>query len=146
MPLSRSQFNQIIDLLMEFVTSEDDRTALMQRAFYGEYVVNAVDYSGRPVGFLSNCIAKLEAYNGDSALIQLLETVRDHYLGDTRRAEVQTLIDDLQESVVIVEPMTSTLTHNDDTYIFISYSRKDAGFVNRLQADLDKNGIQYWID
>lgn len=31
-------------------------------------------------------------------------------------------------------------------YVFISYSRRDTLFVNRLRDDLEKRGIEYWID
>lgn len=33
-----------------------------------------------------------------------------------------------------------------EPYVFISYSRQNLAFVERLRADLDRNQVRYWID
>lgn len=35
---------------------------------------------------------------------------------------------------------------NQDDYVFISYSRRDREFVEKLSSDLRKRGISVWID
>lgn len=87
MLLDHNQFNQIISLISALVTTEGDRETLVQGTFYGESIVGTVDYSGRSVGFMSNCIAHLEPSNGDTALVQPPQTLCDHYLGDDRKSE-----------------------------------------------------------
>lgn len=57
LPLTRDQLNQIIEILVPQVnTSDADRRALIQRAFYGEPVVDLLNYSGQAVTFAMNCI------------------------------------------------------------------------------------------
>ena len=64
MPLTREQINQIVELLIPHVNaSDDDRRALIQRAFFGEPVVDQLTYSGQAVTFAMNCVLQLRKYN-----------------------------------------------------------------------------------
>ena len=153
MPLTRDQLNQIIEILIPHVnTSEDDRRTLIQRAFFGEPVVDQLTYSGQAQTFAINCVLHLKnRYNGDPAVVQLLETLRDYYVGVDVKAQIDALLTDMDgnsavststtiETTVTVEPPVL------DAPLFISYSRKDFAFVNRLRDDLEAHGDPYWID
>jgi formylglycine-generating enzyme required for sulfatase activity len=152
MPLTRELLNQIIEILLPHVnTPDDDRRALLQRAFFGEPVVDQLTYSGQAATFALNCVLGLKRYNGDAAVAQLLATLHDHYVGVDVQAQINALLAEMGG-----KPATSTSTALDtrsngeppllDAPLFISYSRKDFAFVNRLRADLKARGIPYWID
>jgi hypothetical protein len=150
MPLSREQLNQIIEILVPHVNvPDDDRRALIQRAFFDEPIVDQLTYSGQAVTFAMNCVLNLKRYNTEAAIIQLLETLRDYYVGVDRAREIDKLLSQLNGVSNIEVP---TVTHEDvqkpqlDSHLFISYSRKDFEFVNRLRSDLGRRNISYWID
>lgn len=154
MPLDRNQFNQFIDLLSDFVTTESERRTLIQRAFFRETIVESIDYSGQPVGFSTNCLTRLESYNGDTALIQLLETLRDNYLGSNRQGEAQTLIDELRvhlttnKSAITSVPTPTAISQLDPDApkVFISYSRVNSETAREVRDRLQAFGYRTWID
>ncbi|MBN8592369.1 MAG: SUMF1/EgtB/PvdO family nonheme iron enzyme [Anaerolineae bacterium] len=152
MPLTREQFNQIVELLIPHVNaSEDDRRALIQRAFFGEPVVEQLTYSGQAVTFAMNCVLHLRKYNTETSVIQLLKTLRDYYVGPDVQAQINVLLAEIDG-----KPATPTSGATETTVragtpvldapLFISYSRRDFAFVNRLRGDLKARGIPYWID
>lgn len=143
MPLDREQFNQFVDLLLPYVIDEADRQPLIERGFYGEKIVASLDYTGKATTFAPNCIRNLQDYNGDAALIQLLETLHKHYLGPEKQTDAQTLITQINPTSAT---SSSESFSSDEHHVFISYSRRDIGFVDRLRSDLGAHHIPYWID
>lgn len=149
MPLTRALFNQIIETLTPHVITEPERQTLIQRAFYGEPIVTQLTYSGQAVTFATNCVERLRTYNDDAALVQLLHTLRDHYVGGDRAREIETIVTELVASVPTEIPMER---RGDKpalalaSHLFISYARKDLDFVTQLRTDLKERRIPYWID
>lgn len=149
MALTRDQLNRIIEILVPyFNTSDDDRRALIQRAFFSERIVDQLTYSGQAVTFAMNCVLHLKAYNTESAVVQLLKTVRDYYVGAEIQRQIDVLIVEIEGTAT---PSAATLLTTSpiptlDAPLFISYSRKDVDFVNRLRSDFKAKGIPYWID
>lgn len=152
MPLTREQINQIVELLIPHVNaSDDDRRALIQRAFFGEPVVDQLTYSGQAVTFAMNCVLHLRKYNTETAVIQLLETLRDYYVGPDVQAQINRVLAEMDGKLATSTSTATATTTNAETSVlntplFISYSRKDFAFVNRLRGDLKARGIPYWID
>ena len=152
MPLSREQLNQIIEILVPHVNAPDeDRRALIQRAFFGEPVVNQLTYSGQAVTFAMNCVLHLKKYNTDAAVVQLLETLRDYYVGSDVQTQINALLAEIDgKTAAVASPTTETLPDATapqlDAPLFISYSRRNIDFVNKLRSDLAQRGIPYWID
>ncbi len=148
MPLTRELLNQIIEILVPHVNvPDDDRRALMQRAFFGEPVVDQLTYSGQAVTFAMNSVLHLKKYNTESAIVQLLETLRDYYVGGDVKARINTLLAEIDgKTAAPIEGSIADTSFDLDAPLFISYSRKDFAFVNRLRGDLSTQGIPYWID
>ena len=152
MSLTRDQLNQIIELLVPHVNVPDeDRRALIQRAFFGEPVVDQLTYSGQAVTFAMNCVLHLKKYNTDAAVVQLLETLRDYYVGVDVQAQINALLVEIDgKTATVASPTTETPPDATipqlDAPLFISYSRKDIAFVDKLRGDLKARGVPYWID
>ncbi len=149
MPITREQLNQIIELLVPYTnTPDEDRRALVQRAFFGEQVVDQLTYSGQAVTFAMNCVLNLKKYNGDAAVVQLLETLRNYYVGVDIQAQINVLLAEIRAadgpSVSDAPPVAHALAL--DSPLFISYSRRNSDFVSRLRDDLKARGVPYWID
>ncbi len=67
----------------------------------------------------------------------------------TNAAEIDTLIAELVPAAPIRPTTTTSETATprpDGVHIFISYSRRDLDFVDRLRADLSAKNVPYWID
>ncbi len=111
--------------------------------------MNQLTYSGQAVTFATNCVERLRTYNDDAALVQLLHTLRDHYVGGDRAREIETIVTELVASVPTEIPSGA---HEDkpalalSSHLFISYARKDLAFVTQLRTDLKERRIPYWID
>jgi hypothetical protein len=152
MPLTRDQLNQIIELLVPHVNVPDeDRRALIQRAFFGEPVVDQLTYSGQAVTFAMNCVLNLKKFNTEKAVVQLLETLRDYYVGVDVQAQINALLVEIDgKPAAVASPTTETPPDATipqlDGPLFVSYSRKDIAFVNKLRGDLKARGVPYWID
>jgi formylglycine-generating enzyme required for sulfatase activity len=152
MPLTRDRLNLITEILQpHFEAADEDRRALIERAFFDEPVVGHLTYSGHTVTFVMNLITGLRRYNGDAAVVQLLENLRDFYVGPDVKTQIEALLAEMDGKPTQV-PFRKTVDVPDslspglDTPLFISYSRKDFAFVNRLRDDLKAHGIPYWID
>jgi len=151
MTLTRAQINQIVDILVPHVNgSEEDRRTLIRRAFEGESVVAEMIYSGLPPTFAMNCIDRLQNYKPIIGISQLLQTLHDYYVSASVGEQISGLITDLGATSAIEARSDSVAQHATivslDAQLFISYSRKDSAFVNKLRGDLGKHGIPYWID
>lgn len=151
--ITRHQFNQIIEILLPHVnSSEEDRRALIQRAFYGEPVVEQLTYGGQAVTFAMNCILHLKTYNTEASIAQLLETLKEYYVGPERAKEIDSILLEISSSASKVESLGPVpVTNTQDlpelaSHLFISYSRRNLDFVNRLRGDLQRRGIPYWLD
>lgn len=135
MPLDKAQREIVLNLLMKHFAAEGDRLPFLEDAFYAESVLKDFTTTGKPHSFASNCLRTVDNYNGDAATIQLLEALKD-YVGDT--SEIDAII-------VSLQPASSTTgdsgsdgqaTGSGEQHVFISYSRRDIDFVNRLRGDL----------
>lgn len=149
MALTRALFNQIIEILVPLVNTEPERQTLIQRAFYGEGIVGQITISGQAVTFATNCIERLRTYNGDTAIMQLLNTIRNYYVGPDRAREIDIIVQALMTSTP-VEASPATTDGQPalalPSHLFISYAREDLDFVNRLRTDLASRHVPYWID
>lgn len=148
MPLTRKQLNQTIEILVPHVnTTPEGRQALVQRAFFDEPIVEQLTYSGEAITFAMNCVLNLKKYNTEAAIIQLLETLRDYYVGENIQRQINALLAEIKEDDTVSTPLPDdTASVTLDSHLFISYSRKDIVFVNRLREDLKAQGVPYWID
>jgi energy-coupling factor transporter ATP-binding protein EcfA2 len=151
--LTRHQLNQIIEILLPHVnTSEEDRRALIQRAFYGEPVVEQLTYDGQAVTFAMNCILHLKTYNTEASIAQLLKTLKEFYVGAERAKEIDNILSEISPTAAEVEiPSPVSVSDTQDlpeltSHLFISYSRRNLDFVSRLRGDLQRHGIPYWLD
>jgi hypothetical protein len=86
----------ISNLMIPFVATPDQRQALIQQTFQGEQIIGQLDYTGDAKTFGVRTVTRLYEYNREAALIQLLETLRDDYLGENRRKEMDQPITQLR--------------------------------------------------
>lgn len=148
--LTREHTNQIIEILKPHISdSVEDRRALMQRAFFDEPIVERLTYSGQAVTFAMNCVLTLKRDYSETAVVQLLKTIREYYhIPHEQKETLDALLSELSASSEVLQDGDRPFIHKQrsENLLFISYSRKDLTFVNRLREDLRVLNIPYWID
>jgi hypothetical protein len=82
--------------------------------------------------------------SGKLALVRLLELMRTEH-GVTNQRRVEACMAQLT-APTMVTPAPVSAAPLGTAHVFISYSRKDSAFVNKLEAELNARGIQTWRD
>jgi formylglycine-generating enzyme required for sulfatase activity len=155
-------------MLSPFVATVADRDALLTEAFYlRNPLLYGIEREGSPKDFVIRCIKKLLDYgclsDGEHSLACLLLTVKPD-CGVDKHAEIDELIElanglccggvrepkDAVPFAPVGGPaqLQTIATPWDERMptVFVSYSRNDADFADRLIADLRAAGHPCWID
>ncbi len=153
MSLNNKQVRKIVEILIPYVDIPDEaRRALIQQAFPDQIFVEAISYSGQAEIFALNCISRLiKEEDGVALAIQLLMTLRDEYAALEDHSRIQKIISEIEAGAIETNqlaesPHNNKLNPGFTRHLFISYSRRDLAFVQRLQQDLTKYDVHYWID
>ncbi|MBN2470413.1 MAG: toll/interleukin-1 receptor domain-containing protein, partial [Anaerolineae bacterium] len=150
MPLDRDQFKACIEMLLPFVdTVPEDRRALVDRALHGSPVMSSIDWTGNPRTFATNLVRQLERFDDVTSLIMLLETLRDE-VGEPKKSAITALITSLAPPPPRRDAPTPAAGTDEvvsySRHVFISYSRKDTEFAEKLERDLNARGFTTWRD
>ncbi len=152
MPLSRNQFKACCDLLSpQFNIPPDERSAFVTTALYGSPVLDKITWTGSASVFTTNLVRTVDGEDNEShdLVIDLLMILRDS-VDETKITAIDALIATLaptEPSILAPTILSKTATPRPHgVHIFISYSRRDRDFVDRLRADLRTRKIPYWID
>jgi formylglycine-generating enzyme required for sulfatase activity len=153
-------------ILQPLVSTIDEREALLTEAFYShDPLLYAIKREGAPKVFLVHCLKCLLDHGflseTEHALARLLTIARVD-CGVDKHAEIDELIEvanSLDRAAVLKEsepaplhpdpaPVQTLATPRQERRptVFISYSRTDAEFANKLIADLNSAGHACWID
>lgn len=95
MPLDRQLRNEIVEFLLPFMDTRNNRQAILNQALFGEAIIDQIEIDGDPRGFTDHLVTKLYQYGNETALIVLLESLRDR-VGESRKAEINELVKRLQ--------------------------------------------------
>jgi WD40 repeat protein len=146
MPLTKQQFDEIVDLLEPCSRDEVSRLQLIRLVFFDNGSQPDIDVSGPPLIAIRRLVFALNDFgllsNGKPALCALLEVIRDQ-VGSEQQARIGALQAVLQNPPQRAE-FTDIWEHSPD--IFISYARADSTFAERLRTDLQAAGFNVWID
>jgi hypothetical protein len=118
MSLDKGQFSRIVELLVLQMDNPNARRALVERALFGSYILNNIDWSGSAYSFTTHLVNTLYKYGeiepGTPALVALLREIRNQY-GVERQHQIQLLIEDLskKQSTPFVESKIPTGTTID---------------------------------
>ncbi len=159
-------FPRTRQLLTPFVTTVEDRDALVTEAFFlHDPIVSNIALEGAPKTFCVKLIKKLINYGclttDEHSLARLLTTLR-YDCGVDKHPEIDELVGimnavcgddkplvaDKPDPTPIESAPITIDTPKDDRKptIFISYSRQDTETAQKLIADLNKAGHACWID
>lgn len=140
--LSQEQFKSAVDLISPHVsTTPEDRQAFITRALFGSKVMDQLSWTGKPSTFATNLVRQLHLFDGTTSLVKVLETLHDD-LGEPHQTHIRAFIADLSPTPSD-KPEAASVQSGQ---VFISYSRRDLGFVKQLRAGLDRHNVPYWID
>lgn len=95
MTMNVDLFQRIVIFVTPHVTLESSRTALINRAFFGEGIVGQLDTSGPAADFANHLITQLHTKVGVEMIIRLLSELRKD-VGVSKQREIDTLIAELQ--------------------------------------------------
>jgi formylglycine-generating enzyme required for sulfatase activity len=150
-PLDHNRLRRLVTLLIPvFQGSTTTRRALLSLAFgMGFPLLDQIDYGETDEVFVAKLINQLYAYgdlqSGQSALWALVEMAAEKR-GDPYKSELlsfKLLLNTITESHsdTNAAPSLTSIAH-----VFVSYTRDDRKIVDRLIVDLNKHGINIWID
>lgn len=159
--------SRIRHLLLPFVSTEDDRQALLTEAFYisEPRLYQQIDCTGSARNFTILCIKTLLNYgclpDRMHSISRILETLR-YDVGVDKQNEIDVLIEACnalcmvkreQESIPFIPTKTQAPINSIDTphdarvpTIFISYSHTNSTFAQELITDLQRVGHACWVD
>ena len=149
MPLEPEQFRACVAILKPHMnTTPEERQALMTLALRGMEVLNKLSWTGGSTVFTVNLMNNLDKY-GTEAVIAVLEVLRDD-VGEPTKSEITRLLENInpksQAPIAPTVEKKSSITKSANDQIFISYSRRDLEFVDKLRGDLRARNLPYWID
>jgi len=135
---ARSQ-QQIIELLSPLMASEQDRRSLLIFAFGSNHpLVQQIDFSGTVASFVPALVDRLAQFgkldDGRPALWVLLEVAREQVGLDQKHR-----IDALRPAFELPPPPRLDR-------LFISYSRQNERYAQRIVRDLKDAGLRVWFD
>jgi len=134
---ARSQ-QQIIELLSPLMASEQDRRSLLILAFVYHPLVQQIDFSGAVASFVPALVDRLAQFgkldDGRPALWVLLEVAREQVGLDQKHR-----IDALRPAFELPPPPRLDR-------LFISYSRQNERYAQRIVGDLKDAGLRVWFD
>ncbi|MDZ4766659.1 MAG: TIR domain-containing protein, partial [Chloroflexota bacterium] len=149
MPTLRpDHYQRLVALFIPHMGDERARNALLTSALHACPVVNQIEWTGAAAVFVPNLIGTLDRYGacpgGEPALIAVLRELRMG-VGGNWYAEIDALIDALSDAP-LPAPAAVEIVLPSAPFIFISYSRKDTEFRDRVRADLRANDLRFWVD
>ena len=141
--LNTEQIDRIIKLLEPFTRTEAERDSLLAMVFAGIMSKPDINLSGAPVEATRRMVRSLIDYGeiteGNPALWVLLHDVIYNQVGVDKQQEIDALYDVIFKAI---DPLVGyELVKADGTHLFISYSRADGVFVDRLREDLKRAGV-----
>ncbi len=148
MPLTKQQLLTCLDLLSPHMGVENERKAFITRALWESTVLQKITWSGDADTFTTNLLTTLHTYDDTHSLTALLRELRDD-VGDPKRSEIVAFLTKLNGAPEPKSPPDSAPSVEQVEgvgQLFISYSRQDIDFVNRLRDDFTAHSIDYWID
>jgi formylglycine-generating enzyme required for sulfatase activity len=164
-------FPRARQLIQPFVSTVDDREALITEAFYThDPILASIELEGKPKVFCVRLVRTLLDYGciatNEHALARLLTTLR-YDCGVDKHAEIDDLVGitnsgcgeehppaksepapvTMRDAPVTSAPVTiDTPSEERKPTVFISYSHADTEFAEKLIADLNRAGHACWID
>lgn len=91
---SPPSISEIASVITPHVADDGSRRALIFETFSGEAVESSVNYSGAAQTFAVNLVSTLKNYDGNAAVIRLLETLKGR-VGPSRQREIDDIINRL---------------------------------------------------
>ncbi|KXK49628.1 MAG: hypothetical protein IT298_13190 [Chloroflexi bacterium] len=88
-------FQRVVQVITPHVSSQGNQSALVNRAFFGSPVVNKIQVGQAAGVFANHVVRTLYDFDGNAAIITLLETLRAD-VGANKQREIDTLIEDLR--------------------------------------------------
>jgi hypothetical protein len=95
MAMNTDLFQRIVDFVVPHVPHESSRSALINRAFFGDSIVGQISTSGAATEFASHIITQLYTKGGADMVIRLLSELRRD-LGSSKQQDIDALIRELQ--------------------------------------------------
>ncbi len=151
MPLSRDQYQRAVEILTpHFNVSADDRKALVNVPLYGSPVMTKVKWDMKgAVAFSAHFVDELVLFDDVVSVCAVLRHIAT-LVGEPTVTRIADLIREIEGGTPRPKPESPARpekpTTTDSPHAFISYSRKDTAFVERLEAALNKRGVATWRD
>lgn len=140
-----SPFDRLIALLAPLLRDDDARRALLSQAFNDmPRLLDQIDFDGAADRFTTRLLSNLRESNR-AALSRLRDTAKSR-LGIEEAAALDAAFDAWLTPIPLNPTPPRTPDLPDVPFVFISYSRRDSAFVERLVADLAARGITCWVD
>lgn len=151
--LDHSTQRELLDLLAPLLDREDDRRPLLDFALGTDCpALECINWSGRRETFILHLVGELARFGevapGTQALWKLLQATRER-VGLDRQVRIDTLESTINRPN---EPRSRTADLAPGRIaaagpvVFVSYSRLDSAFADRLVADLERAGHACWLD
>jgi formylglycine-generating enzyme required for sulfatase activity/energy-coupling factor transporter ATP-binding protein EcfA2 len=144
--LTRDQVLTLVDLLVPLVGTENSRLSVIGLAFAGAGNTPSIDVSGAATEFARRLVVSLQTYRldtGEPALWALRQAIYNQ-IGQEQQKQFDALE---KEIFAAVAPAANyVIVAEGNKSLFISYSRQDSKFVERLRADLQAADFNLWID
>jgi hypothetical protein len=93
--LDPALFQRIEHIIVPYVSSQGNQSALINRAFFGSPVINQIQVGQAASVFATHVIRQLYNFNGKEAIATLLMTLRSD-VGPNKQREIDTLIEQLR--------------------------------------------------
>ena len=154
--MDRNCFNEIVNLLVNYMDVPATRQAILETAWYGSPLLQQVNWTGNPQTFTTLAVKKAidfgQIEKGVPAIRALLEGLRPQVGYDVQEkidALLSSCFEDTSSAPTEITvpdlPPASNAVSKD--HIFISYSSADrAAFVDRLAKDLTERDYSMWVD
>jgi hypothetical protein len=138
----RNLFNQLVNVFVPHMVSEGERRSILQTAFFGNPLLNKIDYSGAAHDFCVELVQKLWNYgeieSGKLAIVAALEEITN-LVGTDQHPTINRLILETQN---ILQPKKPSRVHD----VFLSYKREDGQLMQSIRSILISSGISVWTD
>lgn len=143
-------FNDVVNLLKPHLAGLTARQTFVTQALYdAPLLIHNINYEGDTHQFAVNLVRECETFGqimpGRLAIIAVLE----HLRGQTSENN-QGKIDNIIFEFTFAQPQTPFefvgSASEEAPHIFISYSRSDMPFIQRMVRDLQGRGVNVWVD